>query len=415
MKRHLLSVTRPFFLCLLLSSAFAQQTAEGTRQQLRQNLRLQAVSIMKQITAEAAAWENKDAAVRLMAEAADLLWDETPGQGRRWLTSAWKLIDQVSESPLDDNLKDFITRSNQSKLRTVVLAVARKHDLELADKLLKELSEKAPSEKKPRGAFDDRSERSQQLLELAQQALETNPELAFSLAEQSLADGLSFNLQNLLTNLRRKNVDLANRLFDLALARFTTGPSDPSEGEVLAGYLFKPGFSFSTNSNGRTILAINPAQQNLPAVAASEPQRAKNFLIGVCQTVLSRPVLSDSADDQQRIQRTLVLGNRIIGLYRTYTPELEPAVRGFLAQLQGQAVSDGDGGPFSGRGNSRASSDTGSKKMTKEELYDSNLKEMEDRADNEKDPISRKLAYMNAALAARPDDYKRASRIAEKI
>jgi hypothetical protein len=75
-------------------------------------------------------------------------------------------------------------------------------------------------------------------LRLAQQAIDVNPDQAFSLAQGSLADGISQGLQNILTTLRKKDIDLANRLFDLALARFSSGAPDPSEAEVLAGYLF---------------------------------------------------------------------------------------------------------------------------------------------------------------------------------
>src|SRR6185503_13705669 len=96
----------------------------------------------------------------------------------------------------DENLKEYFTWSERSELRMAVLRVARRHDHQLADKFLKQLSQKQPEEKKERGAFDARSARSEQLLILAMQSLDTDPGLAFSLAEASLTDGLSYNLQN---------------------------------------------------------------------------------------------------------------------------------------------------------------------------------------------------------------------------
>jgi tetratricopeptide (TPR) repeat protein len=417
MTRSFKPLSASFLLLLLVSTALSQQQSGPTSEKelKRQSQRLQAISMVEQTAAEAPLWDNKKAAVQVLADAADLLWDETPGQGTKWLRKAWDLIDQVSELPKDEKLKEFVTRSDRTDLRTVVLSVARRHDAELADKLLKALSQKQPDEKKDRGAFDDRSERSEQLLQLAQQAVEANPDLAFSLAERSLADGLSYSLQNVLTSLRKKNVDLANRLFDLALTRFGTGQPDPSEGEVLAGYLFKPGFTFSTNSNGQTILAVSPNQQNLPAVASSEPQRAGNFLIVVYEVLLTRPVSLDSPEDKQRAQRIVTLGNRISGLYRTFAPELAQSAQGFLAQLQRQLFPDGETGPFGGANRAAATTETTTKRLTKEEIYEKHLSELEDRADNENNPIARKLAYVEAALAARPEDYQRAKRVAEKI
>ena len=227
------------FLPLVVSTALSQQPGPNTeKEQKLQRQRLQAISMVRQSAAEAPLWNDKKAAVEVLADAADLLWDDTPGRAAKWLRKAWDLIDQVSGSPKDEKLKEFFTRSDQTDLRTVVLRVARRHDQQLVEKFLKQLSQKEPNDKRERGAFDDRTARSEQLLRLAQQAVDTDPELAFSLAEASLADGISYSLQNVLTNLRKKSTDLANRLFDLALARFSSGQPDSSEAEVLAGYLF---------------------------------------------------------------------------------------------------------------------------------------------------------------------------------
>ena len=236
----------------------ANQSGPVNEKELKlQRQRLQAISMIKQSAGEAPLWDNKKAAVRALADAADLLWDENPGQGAKWLNKAWDLIEQVSDAPMDEKMKEYSSHSARSDLRAVVLRVARKHDPKLADKFLKQLSQKQWDEKKEHGAFDARTARSEQLLVLALQAVDTEPGLAFSLAEASLADGISHGLQNVLTGLRKKNIPLSNQLFDLALARFSSSQPDPSEAEVLAGYLFYPGTSFSSNSAGQTIFMTN--------------------------------------------------------------------------------------------------------------------------------------------------------------
>ena len=199
--------------------------------------------MIEQTAAEAMLWDDKKTAVEVLADAADVLWDETPIPAAKWLSQAWILIDQIPESPKNEKLKDFFIHSDRDALQTIVLKVASRHDAQLAEKFLKQLTEEKLDEKKERGAFDDRTARSEQLLRLAQQLVDINPEQAFSLAARSLADGLSYSLQNLLTSLRKKNVGLANQLFDLALARFSSGAADPSEAEVLAGYLFQSGMT----------------------------------------------------------------------------------------------------------------------------------------------------------------------------
>ena len=397
----------------LRSVEFQHQREEAQRQD--DSRRAEAINLIQNIAADAPLWDDKKNAVVVLADAADLLWDETPGQGEKRLTRAWALIDQVSESIRNEKLKDFFTRSDQTYLRTAVLNVARRHDVQLAEEFLKQLSLKEPDVKKERGAFDDRTARSEQLLSLAQQAVNDNPDLAFTLAERSLADGVSYSLQNVLTGLRNKNRELANRLFDLALARLSGGDADPSEAEVLAGYLFQSGFTFSINSTGQTILVVNPAQQNLPTVAPSEPQRAKNFLIAVYQVLLTRPLPLDTPEGKQRGQRILILGQRLAGLYFTFAPEFAQPAQGFLAQLQRQLLPDGEPGTSGRTTPSAATNENTTKELTKEEIYESHLVGLENKADKENNPIMKKLAYVEAALAAKPEDYRRAKRIADKI
>ncbi|MGZ5435825.1 MAG: hypothetical protein ACXWID_13805 [Pyrinomonadaceae bacterium] len=405
-----------FLLLVSVATAVSQQQSPKTEEDLKlQREHLQAISMVQQSGDEALLWDNKKAAIQVLADAADLLWADSPSRGTNWLTKAWELIDKVSGMPKDEKLKDFFTRSDQSELRNIVLSVARRRDPELAEKFLKQLSQKEPREKKDRGAFDDRTARSEQLLQMAQQAVESTPEVAFSLAERSLADGISYSLQSVLIGLRKKNAELANRLFDMAVARFRSFPSDPSEAQVLAGYLFQSGFTFSTNSSGQTILAVNPTQRNLPAVAASEPQRARNFLVAVYEVLLTRPSALDSAEGKQRAQQTLVLGNRLAGPYRTFAPELVPSVQGFMASLQRQLMFDAGENGLSEAHRPATPSVNTTKRSSSEEIYERRMSELEDNAEKQSNPIARKLAYVEAAVATRPDEYQRGKRIAEKI
>jgi hypothetical protein len=285
----------------------------------------------------------------------------------------------------------------------------------LADKFLKELSQKEPDQKKTHGAFDDRTGRSEQLLQMAQQAVESSPDAAFALAEKSLVDGISYSLQNVLTSLRKKNVDSANRLFDLALARFSSREPDPSEAQVLAGYLFQSGFTFSANSSGQTILVMNPAQQNIPPVAASEPQRAGNFLTAVYEALLSRPIALDSPEGRQRAQQLIVLGDRVAGRYDTFAPELAQPARGFLTHLRGQLSTQSASPASSETARSAPAGQDTTKRLTGEEIYEQRISELEDRAGREDNAKFKDIAYVEAALAAKPEDYQRAKRIADRI
>ncbi|MBA2493245.1 MAG: hypothetical protein H0V31_00945, partial [Acidobacteria bacterium] len=377
------------------------------REQKIQSQKFQAVSMVTKTAEEATFWEDKKAAVEALADAADLLWEENAAQSAKWLLKAWNLIDEVPETPKDAKMSEFFNRSDKSGLRAAVLKVAYKHDTPLAEKFIKQLTEKEPDEKKDKGAFDDKSVRSEQLLTLALQAVETNPNLAFNLAQRSLADGISFSFQTVLTSLRQKDVNLANRLFDAALARL----SSPDEAQILAGFLFKSGFTFAANSSGGMILAVNPAQQNLPAVAQSEPNRAKNFLSASYQSFFARPILLDTPESKRKAENILLLANTIFGQYNTYAPELSQPIKAFLTQLQSQLYPNRQN--QSSENKSRLSSLP--KDATKEETYEALIGDLEEKADKENDPIAKKIAYIRAANSTKPEDYKRGISIAKKI
>jgi hypothetical protein len=406
-----------FLLLILLISveAFSKQVATNEKELKRQRERAQAVLMVEQTAAEAPLWDDKKSAVLALADAADLLWKQTPASASKWLTKAWELIDSVPEEPQDASLKEFTRRSNKAELQSIVLRVAHAHDPALADSFIKSLEDKELEEKKDRGAFDDRTARSEQFLRLAQQAVDTHPDLAFALAQRSLADGLSFTLQNVLTGLRRKNVDLSNRLFDLALARFGASTPDPSEAEVLAGYLFQPGMTFSTNSAGQVIMSMNPMQRNEQVVAQSEPQRARAFLVAAYQAFLARPVLVGTPEAKTRAQKIWVFGMRNVGRYQTFATEFAGPARDFLARLQTQIYPEGRGDPFSPNRQSGSGSDATTKPRTENEIREDRITALEDQADKETDPAAKKQAYINAALAVNATDYERGKRIAEKI
>jgi hypothetical protein len=250
---------------------------------------------------------------------------------------------------------------------------------------------------------------------MAQQVVDSNPEEAFVLATESLSDGLSYQLQNILASLRNKNVQLSNRLFDLALARFSSRLPDPSEAQILAGYLFQPGFTFSANSGGRGMLVVNPAQQNLTAVAAIEPQRARSYLSAVYERLLAQPVALNSPEGKQRAQQILILGNLVARQYTLFTPDLAPSAQGFLSQLRRQLMPDSEAGS-AGETLSQTSVNTDStKRLTKEELYEKRISEVEAGADKESNVLFRNVAYIRVALSTNHDDYDRAKRIAQKI
>ena len=394
-----------------LSSLAQQRPAPVNEKELKQQRQhARAIALIEQVGSEAELWDDKRSAVDALATAADLLWDRNPTRSTRWLTKAWTLVDQVTESEKNPFLKEFVRQSDKAQLKSVVLKVAHSHDPKLADKFVEQIAEEQPEPKKDRGVFDDRTARSEQLLWLAQQSLDTNPQLAFNLAQRSLSDGLSFALQNLITGLRKKDVALANQLFDLSLTRFSSGSPDPSEAEVLAGYLFQPGITFSSNAAGQVMVTMNPMFKGEPAVFKSEPERAHRFLLAAYQTFFARPLPLDAQDDRQRAMKIWVFGNRNLTRYDLVAPEFSGPLKAFLTQLESKLFPEGRGDPF---GTSRKQS--GAPPLSEKELYESRIAALEERAEKATDPAARNTAYVEAALAVDVEDTARAKSFVDKV
>lgn len=393
-------------------SALAQQrsTPPNEKDLKRQRQQTRAIALIEQVGTEAELWDDKRAAVEALANAADLLWDRNPARAARWLRKAWDSVDQVTEREQNAALKEFVRQSDKAQLKSLVLRVAHSHDPKLADKFVQELAEQQPEPRKDRGAFDDRTARSEQLLWLAQQAVETDPQLAFNLAQRSLSDGLSFALQNLMTGLRKKDAALGNQLFDLALTRFSSGTADPTEAEVLAGYLFRPGLTFSSNAAGAVMMTMNPAFRNEPPASQTEPERAHRFLLAAYQTFFTRPLSLDTPEDKQRAQKIWVFGNRNLRYYDSVAPEFSVPLKSYLTQLESKLFPEGRGDPFA---NNRKPG--GEPARSEKEIYESRLAALEERAEKIADPAERNLAWIEAALAVDVEDYPRAKSMAEKI
>lgn len=379
------------------------------------NVRARARYLAVSNAEEARGWTDKHAAVRILSQTADLMWKDEPLQSRAWLVRAWEVADGIGDDPRDKTRKYRIA-SPQAGARAAVLIVAQKHDRLLAEQFLEHLAgEKEVSHfNSRRGIFDDRSARSEQLLNIALATVERDPAAAVSLAERSLADGISFQLQTLLLALRQRDKVAADRLFDAALNRLATGFSHPSEGQVLASYLLTPGRVYGAGS-GATALAVGvraPALAQTPAEA--DPTRARRFLTVMQRVLLSMPAPLNTSAPAQSAQEFATLARSLMGGFKLYAPGLWTAIEQRLTQVTPDlAPAKGDQRiPPSVREKLASGAKDGASEQELNGLYVDGLEEA---AENERDPIARKLAYAQAALATAPEDLERGRSLAGKI
>ena len=380
-------------------------------------LRSRAKDLAASTAEEALKWEDRAAAARVISQAADLLWDDYPDRCRAWLTSAWELTAAVSATDADEAVRRFRSTSPRSAARTAVLSVAQKHDPGFADALLARLDDEKKRDAEParQGVFDDRTARSEQLLNLALAYAEKDPAASAELAEKSLVDGVSFQLQALLLALRGRDEAAAGRVFDSALRRLSAGPARPSEGQVLASYLFSPGRVLSPGGGRQMLMAVG-TQVNAPrsVPAEDDPARTRRFLTVMQGVLLSSPEPGATSDPVRTVQEYAALAGTLASAYARYAPELWPSIERHIALLTVGLTKGGADthlpSPVAEKLAAAAPGEKDAKEV--ERLYQEGL---EEQAERESDPTARRLAYVRAALATKSEELERGRKLAGKI
>jgi tetratricopeptide (TPR) repeat protein len=383
---------------------------------LEERVKSRARDLAASVAEQALKWDDKQAAVRVLAQACDLLWRGNPEQARAWLTRAWELAEGISEEGTESTIRRFRNTSPQSQARATVLAVAQKYDRPLVDRFLKELADEDKQSRHTarRGVFDDRTLRSEQLLNMALAVVEREPATAADLAERSLSDGISFQLQSLLIQLRLRDEAAASRVFEAAVNRLATGFAHPSEVQILTSYLFTPGRVLGSGG-GTMPLAVStqtPALASTPA--ESDPALTRRFLSVMQRILLSMPAPATTTTPAQSAREFVALSASLANGFRRYAPDLWPPVELRSAQLMPELapmMADRHM-PVSSRELVNAGHAAGVDEKELNRLY---VEGLEEAAEKERDPIARKLAFMQAALATAPEDLERARRLAGKI
>lgn len=371
--------------------------------------RARVISLIEQTATEAAFWDDREAAVVALGEASDLLWDET-AKPRGWLIKAWDLIEEVNDHENSGRLRQIWRGSRQSSLRTRILTIARRRDPQLAERFLKSLEVNKNEDKSERGAFDDRTARSEQLLRLALSAIDTDPALALGLAERSLQDGVSFNLQTVLLRLRQKNANLGDRLFDSALNRLMNSASSVSEEQILASYLFQPGEVLTQLPGGATTVAIVQTTMPPQTPAQADPDRARRFLIVVHGLLLSAPLPIEERDP--RAGELLLLATSLAQPFQIYAPELWQSVQARTAQFAAKVPPSATSPDSSSMEDVREAARNGA---SAHEVNRLQVAALEKAAERQLNPIARKLKYAEAALATDAQDFARGKDLAGRI
>src|SRR5258708_3893889 len=166
-----------------------------------------AVDVLRATADDSRNWKNAAAAAMTQAQVADLTWEVDPETATAYLTQAWETSAKVSD---DTQTGSPRISSARTSTKREILLVARKRSPDLAKRWLDLMTKEAESDsrQKDRGVFDDRTRRSTVLLEMALSIAQQDPNGASELAKESLDDGISFGLQDVLIAIQQQSFDL---------------------------------------------------------------------------------------------------------------------------------------------------------------------------------------------------------------
>jgi hypothetical protein len=244
-----------------LLTARAQQTASSSKE-ADDALREKAFDLLGSVAGQISILQSPENRARLSANIAESIWEHDEKLARALVMSVQEDINVGLRNQAGDESEDRQRRMVFLQLRVNTVERIARHDPELALAFFRNTESPPPEE--PSGSddardyrreYDVREERAFEL-RLAQQIADNNPEVALTIARQSLAKDFSFDLIQLLRQLNRKHGDAAQSLFTEIVDRLSHADMKRDERNLyFAANLARSFARSATNSESLTQLA----------------------------------------------------------------------------------------------------------------------------------------------------------------
>lgn len=379
-----------------------------------------AVSLVTSLAGEARSYHDLALRPRVLARAADTLWDADRDTARLLFRRAWEAAEEGDAEAVTLKTKDSpppmvvaLRRLSGRDLRSEVLGLAARRDRALGEQFLAKLKDenerdakKTNNDVNTRNAADSWSvsEATAKRLLLADRLLEDGQvELALEIATPAL-DDVNANSIGFLSALRAKRPEAADQRFALLLTRAEFEPSsDANTVSGLSSYAFTPGFYVSFSADGGATWKQGDSESSVPP---NLPEALRNRFFQVAATVLLRPLPHPDQDftSSGRTGKSMVL-KRLLPLFDQYSPDMAVALRSQLRALTGD-------GPMRGLGDDNPLMKQG---LEPEESAADASEKMQNRLDHARTSRERDRIYGDAAVALGNQGDPHAQDLADKI
>jgi len=294
-------------------------------QEERQQYRDRAIVELRALVETVRRFRSSEAQARVQAKLADALWAVDEPLARQLFEEAFTATSRIEDDPKEGS---HAVREQRYRLRQEIVRRAARHDPALARQLLARLSEERDLVDPLRPV----SERARHRLVSALDLLRENPEQAIRMVSESLDEGISDVTLAFLGELRKRDVQQADRLFERALrSAVRRAPPNLNELLLLGSYLFTEGMriSFST-------IAGRPAMNVTPGLFAREvgSPRLIRLYLDVVFNVIALAAFAP-AHPLTPYESGLIAAaiRQLLPFYERYEPERALFLLGVLSQL----------------------------------------------------------------------------------
>jgi hypothetical protein len=407
------------------SEAKKEAEAEITAAQQR------GLSLLREAAQEAAAFDNKRYAARVLAQAADLLWKHDQVGARELFEKGFDTAVNHYRDTKDDNLERLSagTSLNRPDIRLEVMRMAGRHDAELGKRLTdryvtekkREVEERLAQEQNSnsnaastqRGVermFGPQDPAANDLLGAARTLAESDPKTAFQLVQRAFANSVPSGAPSYLPQMAARDRKATDEIYLAALARLTNHPQ-PHAGELLllSAYPFGENRVWVTTGEG-----TNSYGFGVPSGYNPDAQVIGRFL-ATAASVLTKAVQLNPGQYPEHVARvgTALFAARVLEpKVAQYQPGLQEEWGMLTSRLMALAAD------ATRSGIDQALSEIARDKNEKlpSGAPQDRTKELTDRAEKSTNPAERDDLYMHAAMQAeRQGDFERALSLADKI
>jgi hypothetical protein len=310
---------------------------------LAEQRRMTAISLLSTLADEAKGYHDQVLSARVLARAADALWDSDTERARTLFRRAWEAAESAdadSARRMEEDVRKMTQDTGSAaittppNLRNEVLRLAARHERTLGEEFLKKLEESKEHEDANsvlRRGPGSASLSQEQRLRLATQMLQDGDvDRALQYADPAL-DSVNADSINFLSALREKKAEAADQRFAAMLQRAAVDPaSDANTVSRLSSYAFTPFLIITFLPDG----GANQMARRAPTPPPDLPADLRNAFFRTAAQILLRPLPPPDQDTTTtgRTGKYMVI-KRLLPLFEQHAPDYVAELRSQMAAL----------------------------------------------------------------------------------